>query len=294
MAKTQILYFQEKTPSKQRFLYKSTTIAKNCGIFVPMFENEIKEYESVRLEFQQKIAEKMGEKQWMEYNEILFSAHSCAIEGNSFTVDDTRILREQGMAMIPVGRSLLECTEMADHFRAFDYMVSHLDHPFDETLLKEVNRLVTEHTLSYRTPGAVAGEYTTEDMAAGDTVFGDHETLIARVPQLMSSTQRAIDNGQHPMIVAAKWHGYYEYLHPFRDGNGRTGRLLSNFILLRAGHPLLIVKLEDRSEYISALKQIRTEGSDEFLIAFFFKTAITRMKSELAQKRKNTLPTMFF
>jgi Fic family protein len=259
-----------------------------------MFENEIREYESVRQEYQQKVADKMGEKQWMEYNEILFSAHSCAIEGNSFTVDDTRILREQGMAMIPVGRSLLECTEMADHFRAFDYMVSHLDHPFDEALIKEVNRLVTEHTLSYRTPGAVAGEYTTEDMAAGDTVFGDHVTLIARVPQLMFSTQRAIDDGQHPMIVAAKWHGYYEYLHPFRDGNGRTGRLLSNFILLRAGHPLLIVKLEDRSEYISALKQIRTEGSDEFLIAFFFKTAITRMKSELAQKRKNTLPTMFF
>ena len=112
-----------------------------------MFENEIREYESVRQEYQQKVADKMGEKQWMEYNEILFSAHSCAIEGNSFTVDDTRILREQGMSMIPVGRSLLECTEMADHFRAFDYMVSHLDHPFDETLLKEVNRLVTEQTL---------------------------------------------------------------------------------------------------------------------------------------------------
>jgi len=131
-------------------------------------------------------------------------------------------------------------------------------------------------------------------MAAGDTVFGNHEELIARVPNLMESTERAINDGQHPLIVAAKWHGYYEYLHPFRDGNGRTGRLLSNFILLRAGHPLLIIKLEDRSEYISALKQIRTEGSDEFLIAFFLKTAINRMKSELEQKRKNSLPTMFF
>ena len=96
------------------------------------------------------------------------------------------------------------------------------------------------------------------------------------------------------MMVAAKWHGYYEYLHPFRDGNGRTGRLLSNFILLRAGHPLLIVRLEDRSEYISSLKLIRTEGTDEFLVTFFFKTAINRMKGELAQKRKNTLSTMFF
>ena len=259
-----------------------------------MFGKEIEEYELVRAEYQQKIADRMGEKQWMEYNEILFSAHSCAIEGNSFTVDDTRILREQGMAMIPVGRSLLECTEMADHFRAFDFMVSHLDRPFDEALLKEVNRLVTEHTLSYRAPEAKAGEYTTEDMAAGDTVFGDHETLIARVPSLMASTERALSEGQHPLVVAAKWHGYYEYLHPFRDGNGRTGRLLSNFILLRAKHPLLIIELKDRSAYISALKQIRTEGTDEHLICFFFKIAIERMKSELTQKRKNSRPMLFF
>ena len=259
-----------------------------------MFEKEISEYEAVRQEFQQKIADRMGRKQWMEYNEILFSAHSCAIEGNSFTVDDTRILREQGMAMVPVGRSLLECTEMADHFRAFDYMASHLDSPFDETLLKETNRLVTEHTLSYRAPEAIAGEYTTVDMAAGDTVFGDHETLIARVPRLMESTERAIADGQHPMVVAAKWHGYYEYLHPFRDGNGRTGRLLSNFLLLRAGHPLLIIKLEDRAAYISTLKQIRNDGTDVYLVDFFFKTAISQMKSELSQKRRNSLPMMFF
>ena len=68
-------------------------------IFAAMFEKEIKEYEDIRKEYQQKIADRMGKKEWMEYNEILFSAHSCAIEGNSFTVDDTRILREQGMAM---------------------------------------------------------------------------------------------------------------------------------------------------------------------------------------------------
>ena len=259
-----------------------------------MFEKEIEEYESLRREYQQKIADRMGQRQWIEYNEILFSAHSCAIEGNSFTVDDTKILREQGMAMIPVGRSLLECAEMADHFRAFDYMTSHLDDPFDEALLKEVNRLVTEHTLDYRAPGTTAGEYTTEDMAAGDTIFGNHETLIARVPQLMTSTQKALDEGHHPLIVAAKWHGYYEYLHPFRDGNGRTGRLLSNFILLRAGHPLLIIRLEYRAAYISVLKQIRTDDTDEHLIAFFIKTAIQRMQSEMTQKRKSSLPVMFF
>ena len=262
--------------------------------FASMFEKETAEYERIRKEYQELIADRMGQQQWMEYNEILFSTHSCAIEGNSFSVDDTRILREQGMAMIPVGHSLLECTEMADHFRAFDFMTSHLKHPFNEQLLKDVNRLVTEHTLGYRVPGAIAGDYTTEDMAAGDTVFGDHETLIAKVPELMEKTEKALNDGLHPMIVAARWHGYFEYLHPFRDGNGRTGRLLSNFILMRAGHPLLIIELKDRAEYINALKLIKTEGSDEFLVAFFFKTAMQRMKREMEQKRKNTLPMLFF
>lgn len=259
-----------------------------------MFEQEIKHYEQVRCEYEECIVKKMAPADYMDWNEVLFSAHSCAIEGNSFTVDDTRILKEQGLAMVPVGHSLLECTEMADHFRAFRYVTTHLDAAFDEKLLCETNRLVTEHTLAYRAPGAVAGAYTTEDMAAGDTVFGDHEVLVARVPALMVSTAEAIGRGVHPMVVAARFHGYFEYLHPFRDGNGRTGRLLSNWILLRAGHPLLIFDMKDRADYIEALRQIRREGTDEFLVTLFFRAATERMKNEMSQKRNNTGLGMFF
>ena len=259
-----------------------------------MFEKEIEKYEQVRKEYEQKISRRMSKKAWMEYHEILFSAHSCAIEGNSFTVDDTRILREQGMEMVPVGRSLLECAEIADHFRALDFMTQHLSHPFDEDLLKNIHRLVMEHTIAYKAPNATAGEYTTEDMAAGDTIFGDHVQLISRVPQLMASTSKALTEGAHPLFVAAKWHGYFEYLHPFRDGNGRTGRLMSNFILLRANHPMLIITLSQRGEYISALRKIRTEGTDEYLVAFFFKCSIERMEEEMKQKERNTRPMLFF
>lgn len=77
-------------------------VSKIIHNFAAMFEKEIREYEHILEKYRQKIADRMGKKQWMEYNEIQFSAYSCAIEGNSFTVDDTRILREQGMAMIPV------------------------------------------------------------------------------------------------------------------------------------------------------------------------------------------------
>lgn len=259
-----------------------------------MFESEIEAYESVRHDYEINIVSKMVPEDYMDWHEVLFSCHSCAIEGNSFTVDDTRVLKEQGLSMVPVGRSLLECAEIADHFRAFRYVVSHLDAPFDETLLCETNRLVTQHTLSYRAPGAVAGEYTHEDMAAGETVFGDHQKLVARVPELMASTAKAIVAGRtHPMIIAARFHGFFEYLHPFRDGNGRTGRLLSNWILLHFGHPLLIIEKKDRQQYIDVLKQIRHEGTDEYLVSFFFNTAIARMRYEMEQKQKNTNLGMF-
>ena len=259
------------------------------------FEEEIKLYESLRCKYQALIINKMDREEYTKYNEVLFSTHSCAIEGNSFSVDDTRELKEKGLGMIPAGKTLFEAFEMLDHFEAFEYVMQNAQHPLDEALLKEINKRVTLHTISYRSPEAIPGEYTTTDMAAGDTVFGDHEQLIAKVPKLLESTEKAIASAAvHPMILAARFYGFYEYLHPFRDGNGRTGRLVSNYILLRSGHPLLIIPSEARQEYISALRMIRTEATDEHLVRFFFKMAMRRMEDELKQKAVNTKRFMTF
>ncbi len=259
------------------------------------FGEEIKLYESLRCKYQALIINKMDREEYTKYNEVLFSTHSCAIEGNSFSVDDTRELKEKGLGMIPAGKTLFEAFEMLDHFEAFEYVMQNAQHPLDEALLKEINKRVTLHTISYRSPEAIPGEYTTTDMAAGDTVFGDHEQLIAKVPKLLESTEKAIASAAvHPMILAARFHGFYEYLHPFRDGNGRTGRLVSNYILLRSGHPLLIIPSEARQEYISALRMIRTEATDEHLVRFFFKMAMRRMEDELKQKAVNTKRFMTF
>jgi Fic family protein len=260
-----------------------------------MFEAEIQQYDTTVATFQQEVDGPLGKEQARERNEILFSCHSCGIEGSSFSVDDTRALFEQGLGYKPVGKSLLECQEMADHFAAYEWMHAHLDHPFDVELMKHINKLVTLHTMAYKAPDATPGEFTTVDMAAGDTVFGEHEKLVAQVPRLMESTNEAIRSRKaHPMILAARFHGFYEYLHPFRDGNGRTGRLMSNFILLHFGLPELIIRKEDRQEYIGALKQIRKEKTDEYLIRFFFKAAMSQMKSDIEQKRKASRTLFFF
>lgn len=60
--------------------------------------------------------------------------------------------------------------------------------------------------------------------------------------------------------------------------------LFTNFILLKKEQPILIIPREKREEYIAALKFIRREGTDEYLIDFFFKTAVQRMQHEIEEK----------
>ena len=259
-----------------------------------MYSESIAQYEQLRSKYQDQIIAPMSRQEYFDYSEILFSTHSCAIEGNSFSVNDTRELKEKGLGMIPRDKSLLEAFEILDHFCAFEYMMQQAEKGtvLDEKLLKEINRLCTLHTLSYHAADAVPGEYTTCDMVAGDTLFGNHQVLIARVPDLLSSTEKAMQNtdtaDHHPMVIAARFHGFYEYLHPFRDGNGRTGRLVSNYILLRAGHPLVVIPKERKEEYITALRKIQQEGTDEHLVHFFMDCAIQGMQQALTQKTANT------
>jgi Fic family protein len=59
----------------------------------------------------------------------------------------------------------------------------------------------------------------------------------------------------HPVLLAAETHFRFESLHPFFDGNGRTGRLLLNWQLLRAGFPLTVIQVEERARYLGALDQ---------------------------------------
>ena len=70
------------------------------------FEKEIKEYEDLRGKYQTLIINKMDREEYIKYNEVLFSTHSCAIEGNSFSVDDTRKLKEKSPLSIASKRKV--------------------------------------------------------------------------------------------------------------------------------------------------------------------------------------------
>jgi len=251
-----------------------------------MFEKEITRYENCLKEYREKVIDKFDVQVLKEYNEILFSAHNCGLKGNTFSVNDTRALKEQGLGFIPPGKSLFEAFEIMDHFKAHEFLMEQTDQPLTEQLLKETHKILTEHTLTYRYKDSLPGEYTNTDMGAGDTLFGDHEVNISRVPRLMEATQKAIVSAElHPIEISAQFHKHFIFLHPFRDGNGRIGRLFSNFILVKLGHPIIIIDRADKEKYINALRQCRDHRNTAPIVAFFFNTATKRMEKDLLQKK---------
>lgn len=212
-------------------------------------------YYKILPEYQQQIENKMAVDDLESYYEILFSYHSCALDGNSYSVNECRDLYEHRLKYVPQGKTLKESLEMLDYFHAFETMLDSLKDASLEGLLEKLHFQVKE-------------------------------------PRLLEATEKAIQDGLPAMEVAARFHGFFEHLHPFRDGNGRVGRLMSNYILLRCGLPLLIIPIEKREEYIQCLKLFRKD-SQEYLIDFFYRTAVEQMESSLSQK-KAASKKMFF
>lgn len=247
-------------------------------------DNLIKEYEAVRMEYSNIIVNKFRTEDYYNYVNDLFTAHSCAIEGNSFSVDDTRALREKGLSLKLQDKSMFEAFEILDHFKAYQFAINNLDKLLSEDLLKKIHFYLTEHTMEYSN-GTQPSEYTTSDMAVGETLFGDHERNIANIPKLLEQTNIALENStNHPVSISAMFHKHFIYLHPFRDGNGRMGRILSNFILAQKGHPPVIVLDKNKKDYVNALTASHKHRDMTPIVSFFFTTSIKRMKAEIEQK----------
>lgn len=243
-----------------------------------------KEYDSLREEYDETIVSAFDADDFKRYNEILFSAHSCGIEGNSFSVDDTRELKEKGYAVNLVNKTLLEAFEIMDHFDAYGHMLENHGSELNESFVKTIHRIATKNTLPYK--GHRPGEYAKTQMAAGDTVFRDTKRAIANMPRLLASFDDAIrDKKVPPLELSAIFHKMFIYSHPFPDGNGRVGRLISNFILEKFKHPHVIILKEERQNYIDALKASERHNNMLPIINFFYDTSIKRMQKEIAQKK---------
>lgn len=193
---------------------------------------------------------------------IRFTYHSTGIEGNTLTLGETTsILLYKTLPASQKTRSLREIYEVSNHRETFAYMLDSAEHdlPVNIALIKKLQYLLTKDTV-YN-----AGEFKeTSNYIKG----ADFETADpSQVPMLM---QQWCDNLNYQLQHANSFddklriilamHIQFEQYHPFSDGNGRTGRILINYLLIKMKQPLLIIARQDRSKYISYLQNNDIDG----------------------------------
>lgn len=188
-----------------------------------------------------------------EHFEIEMTYNSNAIEGNSLTLRETFLVLNEGITI--KGKPLKDHLEAKNHKEALDFLCDLIDHEkkitFSEHLIKNLHQLVTQ-TIEKNW----AGRYRNAPVRITGTPHQPPDALD--VPALMADLVRWVGDEQEKMHVvelAAILQHKFVHIHPFFDGNGRTGRLLMNVLLLHKGYPLAIILKNDRKRYYRVLQE---------------------------------------
>ncbi len=186
--------------------------------------------------------------------------HSNAIEGNTLTLKETKVVLE-GITI--GGKSMREHFEVINHKEAIDYVEAMVQNQnaLSEWQIKSIHQLVLKTIDSHN-----AGQYRQENVVIAGA---DHlPPNYFKVPEAMAALieQYQASANLHPVELAARLHVDFVGIHPFVDGNGRTSRLLMNFELMRHGYLPIIIAVEQRLSYYQALDAAHTEKNYDLFI----------------------------
>ena len=182
--------------------------------------------------------------------------HSNAIEGNTLTLLETKVVLEG----ITVGGKLLrEHFEAINHRDAIQYVedVARKLEPLTEWQIRSLHRLVLKQI-----DDANAGVYRRTNVVIAGARHVPPDMLL--VPEKMADLMRCYDEDaaqSHPVLRAAQLHLGFVNIHPFVDGNGRTARLLLNLELIKAGYPAIVLPVQRRLAYYEALDAAHVDGN---------------------------------
>ena len=192
--------------------------------------------------------ERLNEEFTVEY-----TYNSNAIEGNTLTLRETdMVLRGLTIDQKP----LKDHMEAVGHKEAFDFVRELVrdNVPISERIIQQIHYLVLadkkdDRGVYRRVPVRIMG--------------AQHEPvqpymIQPRMEQLMHSFA---ESTEHIITKLARFHIEFEGIHPFIDGNGRTGRLLVNLELMKAGYPPIDIKFTDRIAYYNAFDEYYTKGN---------------------------------
>lgn len=180
--------------------------------------------------------------------ELKFTHNSTAIEGNTLTLMETKVVLEDGISI--GGKNLREIYEVVNHKKAYRYVKKCIaeNKPLTESIVKDLHAILTENII-------IGGVYRNQEVrisGAGFTPPAGNEMYM----QIKGFYEDLKYKTNLNSIELAAWtHAEFVRIHPFIDGNGRTSRLLMNYQLLSQGFLPVSINKENRLEYYNSLEQ---------------------------------------
>ena len=200
------------------------------------------------------------------FTQRLMAYNSNKIEGSTLTEEQTASLFDTGT--LPRSDDYYrakDVEEMNGHFLMFNKMLETLDQPLSQELIKQFHYELKSGVFEDRVNGYAIGDYKKRP-----NVIGIYETTRpSKVPEEMSMLLSWYENQEITLEVLAMFHARYENIHPFQDGNGRTGRLILFRECLRHDVSPLIIEDVHRPAYLEALKEYREHQSVTKMISLF-------------------------
>lgn len=200
-----------------------------------------------------------------KFNLISISHHSTKIEGSTLTELETQILLDDGLT--PKGKPVNDTLMVTDHFKALHFIIEKGRNKTSVTvdLIKDINSYVMKSTGGvYNTIlgeiDASKGMFRKGNVTAGSSYFPNYDKVERLTNDLVLFINTQMKNDlsvDEKLNLSFDAHFNLVSIHPFYDGNGRTSRLLMNYIQTFYGLPLAIVNSEDKQEYIQALIDTR-------------------------------------
>lgn len=178
---------------------------------------------------------------------IEYTYNSNAIEGNTLTLRETDLVL-RGLTIDQ--KPLKDHMEAVSHKEAFDFVSELVKNnvPISESVIKQIHYLVLADKKDDR---GVYRKIPVRIMGA------KHEPVQPYLiePRMKQLLQDFNESTEHIVTKLARFHIEFESIHPFIDGNGRTGRLLVNLELMKVGFPPIDIKFSDRIAYYNAFDE---------------------------------------
>ena len=184
---------------------------------------------------------------------VEYTYNSNAIEGNTLTLRETdMVLRGLTIDRKPLKDHL----EVVGHKEAFDYVCELVKEraPLTERIIKQIHSMVL---MDKREDRGIYRRVPVRIMGAQHVPVQPY-LIQPRMEQLLADYS---SNTEHIIPKLARFHIEFEGIHPFIDGNGRTGRLLVNLELMKAGYPPIDIKFTDRRAYYDAFDEYSSKHS---------------------------------